>query len=167
MNVWVTNSLFYRQLISHLICSSIATVRISEIFGRLCWQYNNRFRFLLPQFRMGLTLKFWSRACWPHSGRAIAACKSVIRLAEFGNREVYIHSPSDAAPNVRSRRSGQGPYDIGTFVQAPRNRSTRPEIHVTTEHITMAEFEWVPPFALLSTISLKYGDCQAVFPFTV
>lgn len=52
----------------------------------------------------------------------IAACRAVIRLLEFSSGEVYIHSmPAIANGN-------------------PKYLPKRPEVHVTTEHITMAEF---------------------------
>lgn len=54
--------------------------------------------------------------------RTIAACRAVIRLLEFSSGEVYIHSmPAIANGN-------------------PKYLPKRPEVHVTTEHITMAEF---------------------------
>jgi hypothetical protein len=52
---------------------------------------------------------------------AIASCRAVIRLLEFSSAEVYVQGKS-------------GLVSRGQI-------TTRPEIHVTTEHITMGEFD--------------------------
>jgi len=62
---------------------------------------------------------------------SIAACRAVIRLLEFSSSDVYVHSTS----NVASAHPTT-PY---VLPKSPKY-SRRPEVHVTTEHITMAEF---------------------------
>jgi hypothetical protein len=58
---------------------------------------------------------------------AIAACRAVMRLLEFSSNEVYVHTTS-----VISSAKPQPPK---------KYTLTRPEVHVTTEHITMGELE--------------------------
>lgn len=62
---------------------------------------------------------------------SIAACRAVIRLVEFRSNELYVHS-GQRSLNKAGRTSGQN--------DTTKSISTRPEVHVTTEHITMAEF---------------------------
>ncbi|KAF8639928.1 hypothetical protein AX17_001178 [Amanita inopinata Kibby_2008] len=67
---------------------------------------------------------------------SIAACRAVIRLLEFSAADVYIHSMTGIVNGDPSRQS------IAPFAlpRVPKYALTRPEVHVTTEHITMAEF---------------------------
>jgi hypothetical protein len=63
----------------------------------------------------------------------------VIRLLEFSSSEVYVHSMSAITSSNPVRHS------VAPFVlpKTPKYATTRPEVHVTTEHITMAEFPYV------------------------
>ncbi|KAF8665804.1 hypothetical protein AX16_000248 [Volvariella volvacea WC 439] len=63
---------------------------------------------------------------------SIAACRAVLRLLEFGSNEVYVHTISAITTSNPARQS------VAPFPLAKANK--RPEVHVTTEHITMAEF---------------------------
>jgi len=65
----------------------------------------------------------------------IAACRAVIRLQEFNRCDVYVHTSSNVmSPNARLSAAPNGSSKL------PRYTLTRPEVHVTTEHITMAEY---------------------------
>ncbi|KAG6820438.1 hypothetical protein H0H93_000434 [Arthromyces matolae] len=66
---------------------------------------------------------------------SIAACRAVIRLLEFSTGDVYVHSMSNIASTHPIRHS-IAPYSPRT----PKYALSRPEVRVTTEHITMAEF---------------------------
>ncbi|TFK27079.1 hypothetical protein FA15DRAFT_666815 [Coprinopsis marcescibilis] len=66
---------------------------------------------------------------------SIAACRAVIRLVEFRSKEVYVHSAA-----VMGSNQGSGRPMPPVQVKATKAHLTRPEVHVTTEHITMAEF---------------------------
>lgn len=65
---------------------------------------------------------------------SIAATRAVIRLLEFSATDVYVHSMSNVAGSNPTRRGAMAAKS------QKFNALTRPEIHVTTEHITMAEF---------------------------
>jgi len=68
---------------------------------------------------------------------SIAACRAVIRLLEFsGTNDVYVHSMSNITSTHPIRHS-MAPYSLP---KSPKYALKRPEVHVTTEHITMAEF---------------------------
>jgi len=67
---------------------------------------------------------------------SIAACRAVIRLLEFRTSDIYVHSAS-AINNSNPARHGVAPRALS---KAHKIALTRPEVHVTTEHITMAEF---------------------------
>ncbi|PPQ77775.1 LOW QUALITY PROTEIN: hypothetical protein CVT25_011210 [Psilocybe cyanescens] len=76
------------------------------------------------------------RFCLHNTVSSIAACRAVTRLLEFNSNDVYVHSISAAI-------AGSNP--TGARHAAPHLKSKkislpRPEIRVTTEHITMAEF---------------------------
>ncbi|KAF8164973.1 hypothetical protein B0H34DRAFT_648175 [Crassisporium funariophilum] len=66
---------------------------------------------------------------------SIAACRAVMRLLEFSAGDVYVHSISAAmtGSNPPAPRHSLAPH-------IKSQKPTRPEIHVTTEHITMTEF---------------------------
>jgi hypothetical protein len=72
----------------------------------------------------------------------MAACRAVMRLLDFNCNDVYVHSVSAAmaggnsnsAPVPTTRQS------LTSHFKSQKMGLTRPEIHVTTEHITMAEF---------------------------
>ncbi|KAH0587380.1 hypothetical protein H2248_006177 [Termitomyces sp. 'cryptogamus'] len=66
---------------------------------------------------------------------SIAACRAVIRLLDFKSNDVYVHSMSNIA-SVHPIRHSIAPYSP----KSPKYALKRPEVHVTTEHITMAEF---------------------------
>ncbi|GLB33590.1 hypothetical protein LshimejAT787_0104740 [Lyophyllum shimeji] len=69
---------------------------------------------------------------------SIAACRAVIRLLEFsGTSDVYVHSMSNIASSHPQIRHSMAPY---VLPKSPKYALKRPEVHVTTEHITMAEF---------------------------
>jgi len=75
----------------------------------------------------------------------MAACRAVMRLLDFNCNDVYIHTVSAAvaggtgnsnsAPAVPTTRQS-----LTSHFKSQKMGLTRPEIHVTTEHITMAEF---------------------------
>jgi len=86
---------------------------------------------------------------------SIAACRAVIRLMEFSASEAYIHDMSHVATGGRSLKQ--------SIIPRARRREkcmSRPEVHVTTEHITMAEFP-SPSYSSpgsKSAFSLSSGD---------
>ncbi|KAG5646411.1 hypothetical protein DXG03_003461 [Asterophora parasitica] len=59
-----------------------------------------------------------------------------MRLLEFSSADVYVHSMSNITSTHPIRQS-MAPFPMP---KAPKYALTRPEVHVTTEHITMAEF---------------------------
>ncbi|KAF6762761.1 hypothetical protein DFP72DRAFT_876875 [Ephemerocybe angulata] len=63
---------------------------------------------------------------------SIAACRAVMRLLTFKGNDLYIHSAVASTP----RRIDPNPPKF----KPQKLPLTRPEVHVTTEHITMAEF---------------------------
>ncbi|KAJ8698062.1 hypothetical protein PTI98_004816 [Pleurotus ostreatus] len=71
---------------------------------------------------------------------SIAACRAVIRLQEFASAEVYVHSTSQMSGGnnvvIAARRS--------MAAAKAKHGVARPEIRVTTEHITMEEFSSRP-----------------------
>ncbi|EAU84579.2 hypothetical protein CC1G_00098 [Coprinopsis cinerea okayama7 len=64
---------------------------------------------------------------------SIAACRAVIRLVEFRSSDQFVPSASFGTNQGRRAFPAAVPGK-------PTKSSTRPEVHVTTEHITMAEF---------------------------
>ncbi|KAH6915143.1 hypothetical protein BKA70DRAFT_1420088 [Coprinopsis sp. MPI-PUGE-AT-0042] len=66
---------------------------------------------------------------------SIAACRAVIRLIEFKAPELYVHGAGPSS-HIGSRR----PFGPAGTPRPPKLSSPRAEVHVTTEHITMAEF---------------------------
>jgi hypothetical protein len=62
----------------------------------------------------------------------------VIRLLEFSSGEAYIHS-LPAIANSNPTRQNTAPY-VHPKSKPQKYAHKRPEVHVTTEHITMAEF---------------------------
>ncbi|KAF9008688.1 hypothetical protein BDQ17DRAFT_1236446 [Cyathus striatus] len=69
---------------------------------------------------------------------AIASCRAVIRLQEFNaSGDVYVHSVSLATNSNTARQTIAVPK---LSKKAKKFSMTRPEVHVTTEQITMAEF---------------------------
>ncbi|TDL29316.1 hypothetical protein BD410DRAFT_758075 [Rickenella mellea] len=65
---------------------------------------------------------------------AIAACRAVIRLQDYQPPDYYIHSASGMiVTSSGAARTGQG--------NPPRFTLTRPEVQITTDRITMQEFE--------------------------
>lgn len=64
---------------------------------------------------------------------SIAACRAVMRLLSFQHNDLYVHSAVASTP----RRADPGAPPTFKPQKLPL---TRPEVHVTTEHITMAEF---------------------------
>ncbi|KAF5387597.1 hypothetical protein D9615_000197 [Tricholomella constricta] len=81
---------------------------------------------------------------------SIAACRAVIRLLEFSSSDVYVHSMSNITSTHPIRHS-IAPYALP---KSPKYALTRPEVHVTTEHITMAEF---PPSGANSPYSKSHS----------
>jgi len=74
--------------------------------------------------------------------RSTAACRAVMRLLEFSSGDVYIHSSSAGA-------TGTNPpitiahHNFLPHLKSQRGTRTRPEVRVTTEHITMTEYPYV------------------------
>jgi len=66
---------------------------------------------------------------------AIAACRAVMRLIEFNSTEVFVHSTSTHGVNTSGVLDPQSKPSRYTLSRS------RPQVHVTTEHITMSEFE--------------------------
>jgi len=60
---------------------------------------------------------------------SIAACRAVIRLQDYANADSYVHTSSVVGNDVRLTR-----YVVSTR-KPSRYTMTRPEIHVTTDHI--------------------------------
>lgn len=79
---------------------------------------------------------------------SVASSRAVIRLLEFSPGEVYVHSIPAVTNSHPTRQSG-APYAIPKSSKYTK----RPEVHVTTEHLTMAEF---PP----STPASPYSKNQ-------
>lgn len=69
---------------------------------------------------------------------SIAACRAVIRLMEFSATETYVHEMSKVGA-----KKGTKPSIVPRWSRREKGMSSaRPEVHVTTEHITMAEFPY-------------------------
>jgi len=66
---------------------------------------------------------------------SIAACRVVIRLQDFKQPDLYVHSSANIL-HGKSRAGGAS--------KSTRFTLTRPEIHVHTEHITMSNFSPSP-----------------------
>jgi hypothetical protein len=68
--------------------------------------------------------------------RCVAACRLIMRLHEFSNRSnsVYVHT----AASVNAYGPGANRFPMVT-----RNPSISPEIHVTTDHFVVDDFECV------------------------
>jgi len=91
---------------------------------------------------------------------SIAACRAVMRLLDFNCGDLYVHSISISTNPVRHSNIPLGNPMV------PKYNSTRPEVHVTTEHITMAEFPPSPSDIMtpvspytesVGDIDLEYG----------
>ncbi len=67
-------------------------------------------------------------------------------MMEFSASEAYVHDMSHIASGGKSIRQSVMPR------ARPRREKgmSRPEVHVTTEHITMTEFPWV----------FEHSDCS-------
>ncbi|KAF5393982.1 hypothetical protein D9757_000207 [Collybiopsis confluens] len=85
---------------------------------------------------------------------SIASCRAVMRLFEFTSNEVYVHSGM--------AQSGSGPHITRNprISAAPQFAMARPEVIVTTEHITMSEFpsDSDSPYTVKSSRSSITGD---------
>ena|ERR1700722_11773743 len=95
------------------------------------------FRFLLQLFRTWARISLTFVVAKTLPGRSsIAACRAVIRLMEFNGQDVYVQSMGQVShAQIRSTAS-----------RPPKYTPPRPEIHVTTEAITVAEFPYVECF---------------------
>lgn len=76
---------------------------------------------------------------------SMAACRAVMRLLDFNCNDVYVHSVSAAMAGANTNNSNSAPVpttrqSLTSHFKSQKMGLTRPEIHVTTEHITMAEF---------------------------
>lgn len=80
---------------------------------------------------------FWALHRILTTSRSIAACRAVMRLLKFSSNDVYVHSVS--INNSNPVRQSVAPFALPKSPKYVR----RPEVHVTTEHITMAEFSYV------------------------
>ncbi|KAJ3741380.1 hypothetical protein DFH05DRAFT_1528226 [Lentinula detonsa] len=67
-----------------------------------------------------------------------AAVRAVMRLLDYTSGDVYVHSTSGVAQSSGNNATRQGPPRASAVV--PKFATTRPEVLVTTEHITMSEF---------------------------
>ncbi|RDB17243.1 hypothetical protein Hypma_001766 [Hypsizygus marmoreus] len=79
----------------------------------------------------------------PATITSIAACRAVIRLMEFSSGDVYVHS-MPAITSIHPIRHSVAPYSLP---KSPIYVVKRPEVHVTTEHIAMAEFSATSPYS--------------------
>jgi len=70
----------------------------------------------------------------------MAACRAVMRLLDFNCNDVYVHSVSAAMAGNSNNAPVPIRQSLTSHFKPPKMGATRPEIHVTTEHITMAEF---------------------------
>ncbi|ESK97488.1 hypothetical protein Moror_17667 [Moniliophthora roreri MCA 2997] len=74
---------------------------------------------------------------------SIASCRAVMRLLQYKTADVYVHSMSGvpgATSTANTNQPRQGSLAYSLSVSSPKFTLTRPEVHVTTEHITMTEF---------------------------
>ncbi|KAJ4472271.1 hypothetical protein J3R30DRAFT_3524185 [Lentinula aciculospora] len=69
---------------------------------------------------------------------SIASCRAVMRLLDYTAGDVYVHSVSGAAHSSGNNTTRPGYPRAPAAV--PKFATTRPEVLVTTEHITMSEF---------------------------
>lgn len=70
---------------------------------------------------------------------SVASCRAVTRLLDYTSGEVYIHSvPSGTNGSSNNKANRQGNHCVSSTM--PRFALNRPEVLVTTEHITMSEF---------------------------
>jgi hypothetical protein len=94
---------------------------------------------------------------------AIASCRAVIRLQEFNaSGDVYVHSVS-LATNSNTVRQTMAVQKLSK--KAKKFSMTRPEVHVTTEQITMAEFststEATSPYSQKSPLNETSFDLES------
>ncbi|KAJ3875907.1 hypothetical protein F5051DRAFT_441994 [Lentinula edodes] len=77
---------------------------------------------------------------WPQPQRqlSIASCRAVMRLLDYTSGDVYVHSMSGAGQSSGNNGTRQGHPRASAMV--PKFATARPEVLVTTEHITMSEF---------------------------
>lgn len=61
---------------------------------------------------------------------------------EFSTTEAYVHDMTHVVPQVTKTVPGTTVPCL--LSRRGQSQSHRPEVHVTTEHITMAEYPWVP-----------------------
>jgi hypothetical protein len=72
---------------------------------------------------------------------------------EFNSKEAYVHDMS----HVAAQTSKTAKQSITRLLpKREKSMNTRPEVHVTTEHITMAEFPWVSSKHYLSFRGLTF-----------
>ncbi|KAJ3887801.1 hypothetical protein GG344DRAFT_80359 [Lentinula edodes] len=69
---------------------------------------------------------------------SIASCRAVMRLLDYTSGDVYVHSMSGAGQSSGNNGTRQGHPRASAMV--PKFATARPEVLVTTEHITMSEF---------------------------
>ena len=68
--------------------------------------------------------------------RAIAACRLVIRLQDFRNRDVYIGKDYGTGDSKNREGRGSWPISVPVFRRSPTGIS---QIKVTTSHIVMED----------------------------
>src|ERR1700722_582054 len=106
-----------------------------QFFSRCRSKYNLYLRFRRPASRMNLSRSTFLRLKLTLF-RVVASCRAVIRLQEFSTPEVFTSSNLVVHKNPRIGAA------LGATSTPPRYTLTRPQVHVTTEHITMDELSY-------------------------
>ncbi|CCM02830.1 uncharacterized protein FIBRA_04942 [Fibroporia radiculosa] len=77
----------------------------------------------------------------------IAACRSVMRLQQCKNSDVYVHSSSKVGPVSPVSGTPRHFPNMGGGRGRRSMNFARPEVHVTTDHFVMEDFASSPPSA--------------------
>ncbi|KAJ3856950.1 hypothetical protein EV368DRAFT_78244 [Lentinula lateritia] len=95
---------------------------------------------------------------------SIASCRAVMRLLDYTSGDVYVHSVSGAGQSSGNNGTRQGHPRASAMV--PKFATARPEVLVTTEHITMSEFVWVSTTFAVTITSELCSRTDSDSPYT-
>jgi len=62
---------------------------------------------------------------------------------EFSATEAYVHDMTNVVPQTGKITKCVAGAVPGLLSRREKSQGARPEVHVTTEHITMTEYQWV------------------------
>jgi hypothetical protein len=101
------------------------------------------FRYPLLQSRTSCSCSCIYGQSFTASHRAIAACRAIIRLKAFNiSKQENIRNNSSLGDRISTPAIGhRSPADPVSFL--PSYKTMEPEVHITTERISMNEFGYV------------------------